>query len=204
MSKLGTTIAFLGALVILLLADASLTRSSWWKPAETPAPKTVITPGTTVGSSSESTSSSGTRSSGAVATDLARVFTALGYETANTREKSILEKVVPGGTAINGSTLLKNNDRVVHISWVDHPEVKLYYSALKEALHGSFTDRMIDLVDETQERPGKPVRNVLSFLDPNIHEERLLFVRVRQRLFEFHIAKDQEEAAQELLDALTE
>lgn len=216
MSKLGTTLAFLGVLIILALADTSLTQTQWWQPSGKPTPKTVITAGTVHSTSSETASSTKTSTSGNSSTsstvgsaatvqpDLMKIFTKLGYDTQTTREKSIVEKVIPAKVTVQSVVLLKENDRVMQVSWIDVPEVKLYFSALKEALHGSFTDRMIDLVDETQERPNKPVRNVLSFLDPNIHEDRLLFVRVRQRLYEFHITQNQEPAAQTLMDALTE
>ncbi len=107
-------------------------------------------------------------------------------------------------TPVEARVILKDNDRLAYFAWIDSPDAKITFTALKEALKTSFSSQLQDLVDETQERPDKPVRNVLSFLDPAIHSERVLFVRVRQRLYEFHIAPGREADIQGLMDALTE
>jgi len=78
------------------------------------------------------------------------------------------------------------------------------FLALKESLHGLFSPDMRDLLDENQAPEGKPPRNFLTFLDPAISEERLVFVRVRERLYEFHIAQAKEDAMYKLVETLTE
>jgi len=108
------------------------------------------------------------------------------------------------GAMVTGAVLLKDGDRAGVIAWADSPKIKLIFLALKEALHESFTPAVQDLVDETQRREGRPVRNFLSFLDPGISEERIVFVRVRERLYEVHIAKGSEEVMFDLIDAVTE
>ncbi|MDO8648917.1 MAG: hypothetical protein Q7R81_03975 [Candidatus Peregrinibacteria bacterium] len=120
-----------------------------------------------------------------------------------TEEASILRQVIPGETPVTTFILLQNNDRIGLLSWTESPSVKLYYMALKEALHTAFTTQLTDLIDETQIRDGKPVRNFLSFLDTGISEERIVFARVRERLYEMHIAKDREIVMFDLLESLS-
>jgi len=124
--------------------------------------------------------------------------------TANeTNERSLLQGIVTDGTEVSTRVLMINGDRAGLISWVDSPKVKLYFLSLKEALSQSFSAEVRDLVDETQQPAGKPVRNLLSFFDPSIAEERLAFVRVRERLYEFHIATGSDDAIFALIDALS-
>ena len=89
------------------------------------------------------------------------------------------------------------------ISWLETPDVKILFLALKEALHSSFSPELQDLVDEKQQRRGKPPRELLTFLDPAISEERLAFVRVRDRLYELHIPEGMDDAIFGLIEELT-
>ncbi len=136
--------------------------------------------------------------------DVFDILNELGIVTESTREESLLDQIVPDGTVVEKRVILDMNDRLGFFSWVETADVKVYLSALKDALRSSFSSQMRDLVDEVQERDGKPVRDVLSFLDPAINGERILFVRVRQRLFEFHVPEGKEEKIQEVMDALTD
>lgn len=120
------------------------------------------------------------------------------------REDSVLRDVLPQDWEVSSAVLLKNGDRIAYFAWTEGGQVKTYFSALKEALHGSFSEELRDLIDQTQEREGKPVRNILSFTDPKIFEERMVFVRVRQHLFEFHVAPGKDAEVDQLIDALTE
>jgi len=76
--------------------------------------------------------------------------------------------------------------------------------ALKEALHTTFSPEMRDLVDEVQTREGRPPRNLLTFLDPAINSERVVFIRVRERLYEFHIAPGRDDSIYDLIESLTQ
>lgn len=136
--------------------------------------------------------------------DVFDILNNLGIVTETINEESLLQQIVPDGTTVEQRVILHMNDRLGYFGWVETADVKVYLSALKDALRSSFSSQMRDLVDEVQERDGKPVRDVLSFFDPAIHEERILFVRVRQRLFEFHIPAGKEEKIQEVMDGLTE
>jgi hypothetical protein len=100
--------------------------------------------------------------------------------------------------------LLMDGDRAGLLAWIETPSVKQVFLVLKESLHILFTPEVRDLLDEVQTTPGKAPRNFLTFRDPGISEERLVFVRVRERLFEFHIAPLKEDAIYKLVEALSE
>lgn len=136
--------------------------------------------------------------------DIFRVLEGFSIATQTTREESLLRRVIPQDVPVESRVLLQNDDRIAFFSWVESPDVKTYFTALKEALHASFSDQVQDLIDEEQEDPEKTTRFVLSFFDPAIHEERLLFVRIRQRLYEFHVVDGKEGQVEQVMDSLTE
>ncbi|MCF7844691.1 MAG: hypothetical protein K9M03_02590 [Kiritimatiellales bacterium] len=120
-----------------------------------------------------------------------------------TGETSLIERIITDGTAVESLTLMKDGDRIGLAAWTESPRVKVYFLALKEALHTSFSPQVQDLIDETQREPGRPIQNLLTFFDPAISEERLVFVRVRERLFEFHIAQGKDDVLFGLIEELT-
>jgi len=138
-------------------------------------------------------------------TDVGRVLAENGFVFQEVKEPIFLSKIIPNTEAqVTGAVLMKDDDRAGIIAWADSSKVKIYFLALKEALHGSFTTAIKDLVDETQRREGKPTRNFLTFLDTGISEERIVFVRVRERLYEIHIAEGKDKMMFKLIDTLTE
>ena len=120
-----------------------------------------------------------------------------------TKESIILEKVLEGNKGIQKLVLLNNGDRAGAIAWVSSPNVKKHYLVLKEALHAAFSPAVRDLLDETQRREGRPTRNLLTFMDPGLMPERIVFVRVRERLYEFHVAEGSSDAIFNLIEDLT-
>lgn len=135
--------------------------------------------------------------------DVLQALNVLQVTSQNTDTQSLLRRVIPESTPVTTLILLKDGDRVGLLSWVESPQVKVYFLSLKEALHTSFSPQMADLVDETQKREGKPIRNFLTFLDPGIDPERLVFIRVRDRLYEFHIAEGKDDSMFGLVESLT-
>ena len=135
--------------------------------------------------------------------DVVQTIAAAQLTVGDTRETSIMSLLFPD-TQISTLVLLKDNDRIGLLSWTESPRVKVQFLGLKEALHGSFSPAIADLIDETQQREGHPTVNLLTFRDTGISEERLAFVRVRERLYEFHIAQGQEDTVFALIDALTQ
>lgn len=121
-----------------------------------------------------------------------------------TGEKSLLARIVPETVPIHTSVLIGENDRLALFSYVESPDVRAYFFGLKDALQASFSAQVKDLIDITETPEGHPTRNTLSFLDPALSEEKLLFLRVRNRLYEFHIANGKEGAVQTLVTKLAE
>lgn len=126
------------------------------------------------------------------------------FETAPTNEKIILQKIIPVEEAtLQSYVLLKGGDRAGMIAWTNTPKVKQFYLILKEALHSAFTSQVQDLLDETQRREGRPTRNLLTFFDPGLLSERVVFVRVREQLYEFHITEGSSGVIFDLIEELT-
>lgn len=136
--------------------------------------------------------------------DIVAIAIARGFIPVNTTEDFLLAKILPAGTTLSSRVLLMKDDRVAALAWIESPEVKTIFTTLKQRLRPSFSPKLQDLIDETQSEPGKPPRDILSFRDPAIHSDRLVFARVRDRLFEFHVTDGKEDAVDGLLDALTE
>lgn len=137
--------------------------------------------------------------------NVAHVLQVTGFSTASTDEITLIEQIVPPELASTEKLiLLKDGDRAGVMAWVDSSQVKIFFLALKEALHTTFSAEVQDLVDETQQRAGKPTRNLLTFRDPEISEERVVFIRIRKRLYEFHVADGMDQTIFELVETLTE
>lgn len=97
--------------------------------------------------------------------------------------------------------VLQGNDRVGSVSWIDGG-AKQAFIALKSALLSAFSAKVENLSDKTYQDAGLPTRNVLTFRDPALSEETLTFVRVRERLYEFHTA-DTGTVMQQVIESLT-
>ena len=173
-----------------LLTDAALPESP--KPPQTRPPAQTATPGPPRAPGQSS------RGPDILETIVSQQFT---FEDA--QESSLIGMIINDGTPVHARVLVKGGDRSGLIAWTVSPKVKLYFISLKEALHVSFTPQVEELIDETQRRQGRPTRNLLTFFDSGISEERLVFIRVRNRLFEFHIAKDKEDEMFELIEKLS-
>lgn len=135
--------------------------------------------------------------------DIRAFFAQRGFTEAALAERSLLSQIVPDPARVQGAVLLAGDDRMGAVLWLDSPDSKILFLALKEALLPSFSSELTDLRDEAIALPGSPVRAILSFRDPALSEERFAFVRVRERLYEFHIAAGKEERMQSLIEELT-
>jgi hypothetical protein len=127
-----------------------------------------------------------------------------GQQTKGSSEPSILEVALGEGVPVQKQTLLSGNDRTAFFAWADVTDGSQTMQRIKSLVHGSFSNSLRDLIDETQSEPGKRPRDVLSFIDPAIHPERLLFARSENRIYEFHIAPGKEPIIDNILDALTD
>lgn len=131
------------------------------------------------------------------------VLAVQGLATQATREASILAMVIPNNPAITTVALLSQNDRAALFSWIDSPDVKDIFGGVKESIQQSFSPEVTGLIDETRTQEDGPTFDYLTFTDPAISAERVVFVRVRTRLYEFHIVKGKEELIYRLIGELT-
>ncbi len=126
-----------------------------------------------------------------------------GIAASDVQEQSLIARVAASKTAVHTVALLKNNDRIALMVWIETPDVKDYFQAIKDALHASFSPAVTDLKDVTDTLPSGATRNSLSFKDPAIGAERMIFVRIRQQLFEFHVTDGKDKDVQGVIEALS-
>lgn len=89
------------------------------------------------------------------------------------------------------------------MSWLENSDVKTIFGNLKQGLQEQFSSKLSDLRDETITVPDGPPVNILSFVDPALSSERLIFLRVRTRLYEIHVAKNGETIVDQLMAELS-
>lgn len=178
------TLAFAAILVGLGAVDAVFTKATLWIPSrETSARQGVA------------------KRQGPDVEERAR---ARGFAIEQGTDDFLLQRVMPASQTIVARTLLTDNDRAAAIAWIDTAQVKNIFTRLRALLRSGFSPGLRDLIDETQTQPGKPPRDVLSFVDPAVHENRVLIVRVRERLYELHVVSGHEREIDALIDTLTE
>jgi len=131
------------------------------------------------------------------------IATQLNFTMEETSQKSLLSAVVRDPSLVTTRILLLDGDRAGLLAWIETPDVKQVFLVLKDSLATLFSPEVRDLLDEVQSPPGKAPRNFLTFLDPQLSEERFVFVRIRERLYEFHIAPGKDEAMYRLMEELT-
>ncbi len=137
------------------------------------------------------------------AVNIADLLATIGYTTTSSKDSSMLSQVTGSAATVNALTLLKENDRIGSVMWIDSVNVKTLFNQLKDALLAAFSPKVQDLEDTTKVEPGSPIINILTFLDPSLSAERLTFVRIGDRLMEFHTATGKESDMQGAIDALS-
>lgn len=133
--------------------------------------------------------------------DVAETLRAMNFSPEPSEDLTFLAQVSrdePVATLV----VLEDGDRAGSVSWIDG-DAKAAFVALKEALLPSFSANVTGLSDRTIQDEGAPIRNVLTFRDPSLSEETLTFVRIRQRLYEFHATTGKESAMASVIEALT-
>jgi hypothetical protein len=132
--------------------------------------------------------------------DVAAVLGALGLQATASEDLTFLAQV-SRDAEVHSLVVLQGGDRAGSVSWIDG-DAKDAFIALKQALLTAFSDKVEGLSDKTYQDEGSPTRNVLTFRDPALSEETLTFVRVRERLYEFH-ATGSGTTMQAVIDGLT-
>jgi hypothetical protein len=120
--------------------------------------------------------------------DVIIALNARGYTVTDSSESALIAQTTDVPVMVH--PILSSGDRIGSVAWIDTPKVKQLMNTLKDALLPTFSPALTDLRDETLAEPGSPVRNVLSFRDPGISSDRIVIVRVRERLYEFHVTND--------------
>lgn len=120
-----------------------------------------------------------------------------------TSEASFLFLTTPNQPTLKTTALLLNNDRAFLFSWLESADAKTILRGLKTALQEQFSGKLSDLVDETRTPANGPVVDYLSFFDPALSPEKVVFLRVRNRLYEIHVAKNGEGLVEQLVADLS-
>lgn len=154
------------------------------------------------GAESSSSVAAESSSSADAAPAVLETLVARGFTFEQKDEPSFLRQLVPS-EALPTYVLLQNGDRAGSLVWLQTSESAAVFQSLKESLIQSFSPELQDLRDETVDEPGKPVRSVVTFLDPQLSEERLVFVKTGDTLFEVHVAAAAQDAVLPLIDTLT-
>ncbi len=134
--------------------------------------------------------------------DIPATLASLQLTTAPANEQSLLS-LSAQGAKVDTVVLLFRNDRAALFSWIESDDVKTIFSSLKLALQEQFSPEITGLTDTTQTPPNGPPVDILSFRDPAISPEIVLFIRVRNRLYEFHIAESGSEVISQLIGELS-
>ncbi len=197
MQARSVTTGLLLAAVLLAVGAADF----WWK--EYPRALSIAA---TTGAGSGGNASSRSAVRKGVATpqqvDVTEAITSLGFTEEPAREQSFLEAAATADQEVKTSVLLHGGDRAVLFAWIESPGVKDTFSTLKRGLQQTFSPQLTGLVDVTAQEGSGPVVNTLSFTDPAISPEKLIFLRVRTRLYEFHIAEGAEDEVAGLIEEL--
>lgn len=133
--------------------------------------------------------------------DVPTTLQSMDVDVQESEDLTFLAQIARGET-VRSLVILQQGDRIGSVSWIDGDAKELFID-LKEALLTAFSTEVSDLSDQTFQEEGLPVRNVLTFRDPALSEERLTFIRVRERLYEFHSATGKEATMHEIINALT-
>lgn len=141
-----------------------------------------------------------TRKNGGI--DVQVVLASLQLIAEPTNQESLLSLAAPN-LSVQTVVLIQNNDRAALFSWIESGDVKTVFSSLKSALQEQFSSKLTDLVDETRTPENGPPVDALSFNDPAIATEDILFLRVRNRLYELHIAEESKDVIERLIETLS-
>jgi hypothetical protein len=129
------------------------------------------------------------------------VIQKLGLVSVQTSERSLLSISVTT-VPVHTSVLLLRGDRALLFSWIESDDVKDIMTTMKKSLQDQFSVQVSGLLDETRQTPNGPPMDVLRFLDPAISSEEIYILRVRNRLYEIHVAKNGTDVLAQLMEEL--
>lgn len=131
---------------------------------------------------------------------------AAGLETRDVGDVSLLAQLVRQKATVEATAVLSKGDRAGFVAWTSTPDAYATYLELKEALLPAFTAGVRDLKDETIQpaQTGQPVRYLLTFFDPGISEERIVFYLSGNDLYEFRIAEGNDDVMYVFIESLAQ
>lgn len=129
------------------------------------------------------------------------VIQKLGLTAVQTSERSLISLAVTT-VPVHTSVLLLRSDRALLLSWIESDDVKDIMTNLKKSLQDQFSVQVTNLLDETRQSPDGPPMDVLRFIDPAISSEEIYILRVRNRLYEIHVAKNGTDVLGQLMEEL--
>ena len=116
-------------------------------------------------------------------------------------EQSFLQLVLPAEerAALRSAVLLRDGERVAALYFIQSPNAEKFSFAIKERAFDLFSSQMTNLIDERVAREGYQAFDVFAFMDPVLGEDRFLFARIGESLYEFHVAAEKESVVQGLI-----
>lgn len=134
--------------------------------------------------------------------DIPSLLASLQFIVTQSSEASLLQ-LIAQGTNVQTVVLLLNNDRAALFSWIESDNTKAIFGSLKQALQEQFSPKLTGLIDQTLTGDNGPPVDMLAFTDPAISPEKVIFIRVRDRLYEFHVAEKGTDAISALIAELS-
>lgn len=201
---IGATVSM--TLLGLAIADYIIVETPPSLVVEQPATNTRTGTGTIAASSSSARSSAivrkGRSTKKQTLSSVADIIQTFGFDGVQTTEPSLL-RTLGRVTDAHETVLLRDGDRAFFLSWVESDDVKTIFSLVQQALQEQFSPRLAGLINETRRPADGPPVDFLTFTDPAISQERIVFLRVRTRLYELHIAPLGQAIADALIAALS-
>lgn len=163
---------------------------------------TINTPSSVTSSSLSSTFvKKGTSMKKKSSANVDEIIQKLGLTAVQTSESSLLTLSVTA-VPVRTSVLLLRGDRALLFSWIESDDVKDIMTTMKKSLQDEFSVKVTNLLDETRRTPDGPPMDVLRFLDPAISSEEIYILRIRNRLYEIHVAKNGTDVLAQLMEEL--
>ncbi len=134
--------------------------------------------------------------------DVGALLASLQFMPTQTSEASLLQLITQVANA-QTTVLLLNNDRAALFSWIESDNTKMIFQSVKQALQEQFSPKVTGLIDQTLTSESGPPVDMLAFFDPAISPEKVIFIRVRDRLYEFHVSEKGREAISVLIAELS-
>jgi len=121
-------------------------------------------------------------------------------------QAGFLDQLVPESLQknIRGIVLLSKGDRGAEVTFLSGNDMSTLFTKLKTGLYLRFSPEVTDIEDVMRENRSGTTVHLFGFRDPQLAEERVLFIQKGTMLMEIHIAegagKDVEKFIQGVLE----